>query len=435
MSPQLTLQTPIQLPPNEIPSYLKQLWDKDQKGNSGSNTFCLVIWQPAWLEQQLVRTGMLKGPILGTQHQELLKASRSVVLKENLPISTAPLDQSITDSLETQEGENYSEDLRGQYIDSDISALKPRRLITLAPTIQKDSALETLVAAYCPLLDEGQSNSACGDAVVLRGGQKALNNGLTILRELLPKELPSWLWWNGSLDEAKELLNELAVPHRRLIIDTAIGKSSTCLNLLQSRIESGQAVNDLNWLRLRSWRESIASVFDPPSRRDDLNRIKKIDIDIKGNHPVQGLLLIAWIADRLEWKFKSSELKIDDTLFASFESKDKHPIDFHLTPLPIGQPSLHPGQIVGVRLICKSNNHPQDALCVILASESGECMRLEAGGMASMELLEEVVPCQKDSVEKDVARLLGSSRGSTSPLLSKAAPIAHKILSLAQKTN
>ena len=69
-------------------------------------------------------------------------------------------------------------------------------------------------------------------------------------------------------------------------------------------------------------------------------------------------------------------------------------------------------------------------MCVILASESGECMRLEAGGMASMELLEEVVPVQSNSVEMDVARLLRSSRGSTSPLLSASAPIADKILKL-----
>ena len=59
-------------------------------------------------------------------------------------------------------------------------------------------------------------------------------------------------------------------------------------------------------------------------------------------------------------------------------------------------------------------------------------MRLEAGGMASMELLEEVVPIQSNPVEMDVARLLSSSRGTTSPLLSASAPIAAKLLDLAQ---
>ena len=55
-------------------------------------------------------------------------------------------------------------------------------------------------------------------------------------------------------------------------------------------------------------------------------------------------------------------------------------------------------------------------------------MRLEAGGMARMELIEQVVPIQKNSLEMDVARLLSSSRGTTSPLLEKATAIATKML-------
>jgi len=61
-------------------------------------------------------------------------------------------------------------------------------------------------------------------------------------------------------------------------------------------------------------------------------------------------------------------------------------------------------------------------------------MRLEAGGMARMELIEQVVPIQKNSLENDVARLLSSSRGNTSPLLASAAPIANEILDLVNQT-
>ena len=196
-----------------------------------------------------------------------------------------------------------------------------------------------------------------------------------------------------------------------------------------------QAINDLNWLRLRSWRESLATAFDPPERRNSLKEIISLDIDVKGNHPVQGLLLAGWIADRLNWKLKESNLIEEESINATFYKEDKSLVKFRLTPLPIGKPSIHPGEIVGVRLISKIDNDPKDSLCVILAAESGECMRLEAGGMASMQLVEEVVPRQKDPLEKDVARLLSSSRGSTSPLLSNAAPIAHEILDFAQKSH
>ena len=432
MSPQLTVQTPLQLPPSEIPSYLEQLWSHNENGNTGANTFSLLIWQPAWIEQTLIQTGKIKGPILGNQRLEIIEAAKKVILEENLPHSTPPLDNKVSSSLSTDDSHKHVEDLRGQHIDTSISELQPRRLITLAPTLEKKDKLETLVAAYCPLPEEGGGNSACGDVVVLRGNLTSLKNGLGILSELIPEELPSWLWWNGSLDEAPSLLHKLAASNRRLIIDTALGDPKRCLELLEDKLDAGQAVNDLNWLRLRNWRETLAMVFDPLHRRDALNNIVNVDIDIEGTQPVQGLLLGAWIADRLGWELKKCSTTKGKFIEAIFNRPDKTTVNFRLTPLPVGNPSIHPGQIVGVRLISKPASNPSKGICVILASESGECMRLEAGGMASMELVEEVVPTQLHTVEMDVARLLSSSRGTSSPLLAAATPLAIELLKLSK---
>ncbi len=430
MSPQLTLQTPLQIPPKEIPSYLKKLWSQDESENKGANTFSLVVWQPAWIEQKLVQTGRINGPILGNQRNELINEARKIVLEKDLPHSTSPLAKEVSRSIQENFQSNKEDDLRGQHIDSAISQLQPRRLITLAPSIDKNHELETLVGAYCPLPEEGGGNNACGDVIVLKGDMKSLKNGLYIVDELIPEDLPSWLWWNGSLDEDPDLLKYLASPTRRIVIDSALGEPSRCLDVLQQRIKSGQTVNDLNWLRLRSWRETLAMVFDPPNRRESLSNIVNLDIDIEGEHIVQGLLLASWIADRLGWILKKDFSKEGHSLKTKFERPDNVLVNFRLTQLPVGNPSIHPGQIIGLRLICKSNQMQKGSLCVILASESGECMRLEAGGMASMELLEEVVPIQNNPVETDVALLLESSRGSTSPLLSNAAPLAAQMLNL-----
>jgi len=429
MSPQLTLQTPLQIPSDEIPTYLNQLWSNDQFDSKGSNTFCLIIWQPAWVEQQLVRTGKISGPIVGNQRQEVINIAREVISKHNLPHSTPPLDSTIAETLALIKGNTSKEDLRGQYISGEISALQPRRLITLAPTLDKKKSLETLVAAYCPLLEEKDSQSACGDVIVLRGNKKSLNTNLEkILNPLIPNELPSWVWWNGSLDEASDLFSKLASTNRRLIIDTAIGEPHNCLNILKTRVNTKQAINDLNWLRLRSWRETLAMVFDAPERRESLNHIIQVDIDIEGTQPVQGLLLVAWLADRLGWELESSKTEETGDIRSIFIRSDKAKVQFHLMPLPIGKPSINPGQIVGIRLICNPKNNPKKSICVIIGAESGECIRLEAGGMANMELIEEVVPIRFNPVEKDVSRLLASSRGTTSPLLQKAAPLAAKLL-------
>ncbi len=432
MSPQLTLQTPLRLPPEEILSYLDQLWSSEISVKAGANTFSLLVWDPSWIEQHLVRTGKLAGPITGTQSEKLIEAARKVVLEDDLPHSTSPFDSCVKNALALKEGSELLEDLRGEHVHSAISALQPRRLITLAPTLDEKSALETLVAAYCPLPEEGDGSAACGDVVVLRGDSQSISDGLGILQNLLLEELPSWVWWKGCMDEATKLFEQLALSQRRLIVDSSLGNPIKCLELLQARVETGQAVNDLNWLRLRNWRETLAMVFDPPDRREALTNIVQLDIDVEGHNPVQGLLLAAWISDRLGWKLKSSCEIEAEGFRAEFDRPDGRQVQLSLVPLPVGKPSIHPGQLVGIRLICEPNIHFEKGLCVILGAETGECMRLEAGGMASMDLLEDVVPLQSISVEEDVARLLSSSRGSTSPLLASAAPMAAKLLTLSK---
>jgi glucose-6-phosphate dehydrogenase assembly protein OpcA len=427
MSPQLTLQTPLELVPSEVPTYLEQLWSPEQQGSTGTgaSTFCLLIWQPAWAEQHLVRSGRLRGPITGQQTKDLIAAGRQAIADADLPLSTPPLDGPVIEAVSRLEGDATAEDLRGQYIDPALSALMPRRLITLAPTIAPSQGLETLVAAYCPLPEEGGGTTACGDVVVLRGGDAALQDGMTILEPLLPASMPTWVWWNGFLDEAPELMARLACAPRRLIIDSAVGQPRQCLEVLRQRVESGQAVNDLNWLRLRSWRETLAMVFDPPHRRDALSHVTQLDIDVEGHHPAQGLLLAAWIADRLGWTLDTAST-VDEETTAEFHRPDGTAVNVHLMGVPVGQPNLHAGQIVGMRLICQPEN--SKGVCVILCADSGGCMRLEGGGMANLDLHEDIVPVQHATPEMDVARLLGGGHDSTNPLLAAAAPLAARLL-------
>ena len=100
------------------------------------------------------------------------------------------------------------EDLRGQFFESSISTLNPRRLITLAPTLNKESEIKTFVSSYCPLSDNNITQPICGDLVVIRGDSNSINKkGLKIIDDLSIKDLPTWLWWNGNLDESQEIFN------------------------------------------------------------------------------------------------------------------------------------------------------------------------------------------------------------------------------------
>ena len=432
MAPQLTLQAPLELPPSEVPDYLNRLWSDSLKDSSGAATFTLVVWEPSWLQQQLIRTGRIDGPISGLLSEQLLDVARQAVGELGLPASTAPTAPQLAWALGQLPGHHSAEDLRGQFVDRAISAHQPRRMITLAPTLEADKALESMVAAYCPLPEErGVNADACGDVVVLRGGMGAMQQGLAMLQELIPADLPCWVWWNGSMDESPDLLEALAVPPRRLVVDSSIGEPRRCLDLLVQRIEQGQAVNDLNWLRLRTWRESLAMVFDPPSRQSALDQVVQLDIDVEGQHPVKGLLLAAWIADRLGWHLLNSYWLDGGAvegrgIGAEFQRNDGQSVQFRLMPVPVGISKMHPGALVGLRLICAPPD--RSPLCVILCSESGGCMRLEAGGVASMELAEEVVPLPNESEEMEMARLLGGGHDSTNPLLAAAAALAAKLL-------
>ena len=430
MSAQLTLQAPVELPPTELSPYLSRLWDKDLEGSTGASTFTLVVWEPSWLEQQLIRTGRIDGPITGLLGDHLIDAAREAVPAVGLPPSTAPMDPRLAWELGQRDGAHKAKDLRGRFVESAISRMMPRRIITLAPTLDGTHPLETLVAAYCPLPEEGGAGAACGDVVVLRGSVDALKQGLGLMDPLVSADLPCWVWWNSSLDESPELLEALAPPPRRLVLDSSLGDPHRCLELLVSRIEAGQAVNDLNWLRLRTWRESLAMVFDPPARRDALGHVVQLDIDVEGNHPVKGLLFAAWLADRLGWHLVTSyPLEGNGSgqgIGAEFERNDGATVTFRLMPLPVGAPKVHPGSIVGLRMICEPEHRPP--LCVILCSETGGCMRLESGGMASMELDEEVVPLPEESEERQLVRLLSGGHNSTTPLLAAAAPLALRLL-------
>ena len=128
----------------------------------------------------------------------------------------------------------------------------------------------------------------------------------------------------------------------------------------------------------------------------------------------------------MEWEFSKID-KHRELFKIEFKRNNGEKIFTFINPVPLGNPSIHSGQVIGLRLISKISEVRQNNTCVILGCESVECMRLEAGGMADMQLIEQVVPNSFSSSESDVSKLLGSSRGNTSPLFENAIQVAVQI--------
>ena len=182
MKPQLTPQPPPELPPQEISNYLNQLWIEEDKDNTGANTFTLVVWQPAWLEQCLVQTGLINGPITGNMSPEIIKVAKNFILNKGLPHTTSLSSSELLNLLKENLSTNHFEDFRGQFFESSISTLNPRRLITLAPTLKNKQSIKTFVSAYCPLSDNADMQPICGDLVVIRGDSNSIyHEGLKII--------------------------------------------------------------------------------------------------------------------------------------------------------------------------------------------------------------------------------------------------------------
>ena len=61
-------------------------------------------------------------------------------------------------------------------------------------------------------------------------------------------------------------------------------------------------VVDLAWLRSTPWRERVAATFDPPKLRPDLRTISGVTIRHHPESATSALLLVGWLASRLDWQ-------------------------------------------------------------------------------------------------------------------------------------
>ncbi len=146
------------------------------------------------------------------------------------------------------------------------------------------------------------------ETVIVRLGERHLDDLLTIADPLVVTDLPTLLWSPHGHPEAVDalislaqatLLDSIEEPDQRAAIDRAYALSQELY------------VVDLAWLRSTPWRERVATVFDPPAMRRELGDLCTVKVR---HHPASGvaaLLLIGWLASRLGWSLAKSKLTPD----------------------------------------------------------------------------------------------------------------------------
>ena len=205
---------------------------------------------------------------------------------------------------------------------AEVTNEHPSRVIVLLP--EPDSSqpsLDAMVTAQCHPSDGGRKQICCEQIVIQAAGEE-VRHLPNLVRPLLIPDLPVFLWWRGLPDFQNELFTEFIQGSDRVILDsTGLADPEEGLRTLAALMdETAQttAFSDLSWCRLTPWRVLVAGFFDVPKWRPYLARLDRVQIESAGGHsakgsiPVHGLMLVAWLASRLNWKATTKPQWIDE---------------------------------------------------------------------------------------------------------------------------
>jgi glucose-6-phosphate dehydrogenase assembly protein OpcA len=131
----------------------------------------------------------------------------------------------------------------------------------------------------------------------------------------LDSDLPFYLWWQGEFHDPMD--PQLWTWVDRLIFDSQrwndFDAQMRLIETAEAEAKQRIVLCDLNWTRLVQVRLALAHSFDPPSARQKLKAISRIEIDFASDCRSTAILLAGWLAAQLGWKI---EARKDETKFA-----------------------------------------------------------------------------------------------------------------------
>jgi glucose-6-phosphate dehydrogenase assembly protein OpcA len=192
------------------------------------------------------------------------------------------------------------------------------------------------------------------ELITLHVRGKAADHLGALLDPLLVSGVPTYLWWLGTPPFGRhELFDALRVSDG-LVVDSsqfeepyhAFRRLAGMLKVAHHRL----GLADLQWARLRAWRESIAQFFAPFDRRPFLHGISEVGIDYAGEgrgNRIAAALLTGWMASALGWKLRRATGGTGGVVAAMFEAGGRT-IEVDCRPVP--QEDRVPGELSAVRL-------------------------------------------------------------------------------------
>jgi len=450
--PIVSIQKPKDVSISDIEAELHQIWQS--YGGSGeygdfpsairASTFSLIVYEPEETQQLLAALGYYTGPIDGILGPRMVSALKAAQKAYGLPRTGSADDstkaklreeyaqklaQGGTGNAEGSDRLKYSPDLEGSGIADAIAASNPCRIIALCPMAGEDQGVTAQVSASCPVQKHSQSTLVCCEYITLRGTAAALERNAGMISALVIGELPKFIWWKATPDCEYGLFKRLAELSNNVIIDSSsFNDSEKDLLRIQSLIEEGTPIADLNWRRLAAWQELTAAAFDPPERRAALKEVDQVTIDYEQGNQAQALMFLGWLASRLQWRPASYQKEGGDYDLRriKFTTSDQRTIEAELAGIPTADVGEVPGDLISLRL--GSTNEEADC-CTVLCSETMGCMRMEAGGGAQSCRIQQVTPLFDQKTEQLLSQQL--QRWGREVLFEESLAVTAEVLKLA----
>ncbi len=194
----------------------------------------------------------------------------------------------------------------------DVTAEHPARLFLIAADRRaREPKLDAWISARCSIPVPGGKQVCCEQINLTAHGSEA-EKIPSIVTSLLVSDVPGVLLWKGPIDERDPVLKGLADVLDRIVIDSSEDPdAAVTVSAWHAFIDKhhGHTIfGDLAWTHLTPWRSVVANAFNPKEMRPLLGDIRSVTIAYSTtsdpNHTglSQSLLLIAWLARKLEWQ-------------------------------------------------------------------------------------------------------------------------------------
>ena len=156
-------------------------------------------------------------------------------------------------------------------------------------------AVATVAASATPR--DGQ-HVLTHETVILDLGERHLEHLESIVDPLVITDLTTVVWAPHGHWQAVDALRRLS---QCVLLDSVEDPDVAGALRRAQRLLAERYVVDLAWLRSTPWRERIATLFNPPSRRWLLEEIAQLRIRNVAESGASALLLCGWLTSRLGW--------------------------------------------------------------------------------------------------------------------------------------